>query len=108
MRNLVATIVERRGAKRVNLNQRSRIRYEGLHQAEIVIRNLSFTGFNGEANVRLKRGDTVSITLPNIGPIRATIKWTNDRQVAGAFREPVDVRGCFPGIRRPRPGRAFA
>jgi hypothetical protein len=100
MRNLVATFVERRGAKRVGLNQRSRMRYDGMQQAEIVIRNLSFTGFNGAANVRLKRGDAVSITLPNVGVVRATIKWSRDGEVAGAFREPTDVRGCFPGLRR--------
>ena len=98
MRNLVATTVERRGAKRVNLNLRSRVRHNGLQHADIVIRNLSFTGFNGEADVPLKCGDIISVGLPNIGLVRATIKWSEDGHIAGAFHRPVDVRECFRGL----------
>jgi hypothetical protein len=98
MRNLVATTVERRAAKRVNLNLRSRIRYHGLQHAEIVIRNLSFTGFNGDSDLPLKRGDIISVNLPNIGLVRATVKWSKDGKLAGAFHRPVDVRDCFRGL----------
>jgi len=95
MRKLIATLAERRSAKRVNLNVRSRIRHSGLERAEIVIRNLSFTGFNGETGAPLKRGDIISVGLPNIGLVRATVKWIDARTIAGAFHRPIDVRGCF-------------
>ena len=95
MRTLIATSVERRSAKRVGLNVRTRIRHTGLQHGELTIRDLSFTGFKGETDVTLKRGDLVSVALPNIGLVRATIKWADARSVAGAFRRPIDIRSCF-------------
>lgn len=96
MRNLLATFVERRSAKRVGLDIRSRLLHSGLQEsADIVIRDLSFTGFKGETAAELKRGDMVSIDLPNIGLVRATVKWNEDGRIAGAFHSAVDVRNCF-------------
>jgi hypothetical protein len=95
MRNLVATLIERRNAKRVNLNLRTRLMHSGLHHADIVIRDLSFTGFRGETDAKLTRGSLVSVGLPNIGLVRATVKWVKDGRIAGAFHRPVDVRTCF-------------
>lgn len=95
MRNLVATLLERRGAKRVNLNLRTRLMYGGQQYCEIVIRDLSFTGFKAEGEVALSRGSLVSVNLPNIGLVRATIKWIGDGGLAGSFHRPVDVRTCF-------------
>ena len=100
MRNLVATIVERRSAKRVNLNLRSRLMHSGRQQADLVIRDLSFTGFRGETDAQLARGALVSVGLPNIGLVRATVKWVKDGRIAGAFQKSVDIRTCF---REPQP-----
>ena len=95
MRNLVATFVERRTGKRINLNMRTRLRYSGQQPADIVVRELSFTGFKGDTNAPLKQGDLISVGLPNIGLVRATVKSSNDGQVAAAFYRSVDVRSCF-------------
>jgi hypothetical protein len=86
---------ERRLAKRVPLNLRTRIRHSGLEHGDLTIRDLSFTGFQGETGVALKRGDLISVALPNIGLVRATVKWRNERSIAGEFQRPVDVRICF-------------
>jgi hypothetical protein len=99
MRNLVASIVERRSAKRVNLNLRTRLMHNGQQHADIIIRDLSFTGFRGETELKLMRGALISVGLPNIGLVRATVKWAKDGRMAGAFHRPVDVRTCF---REPR------
>jgi hypothetical protein len=95
MRNLVASIIERRAAKRVNLNLRTRLMHTGLHHADIIIRDLSFTGFRGETDAKLMRGSLVSVGLPNIGLVRATVKWARDGRIAGAFHRSVDIRTCF-------------
>ena len=106
MRNLVATILERRTAKRVNLNLRTRLMHTGLHHSDITIRDLSFTGFRGETDAKLIRGSLVSVALPNIGLVRATVKWVKDGRVAGAFQRSVDIRTCFrdPGPAAKRQG----
>ena len=43
----------------------------------------------------LKKGDLISVALPNIGLVRATVKWQCAKNIAGEFQRPVDVRVCF-------------
>jgi len=71
MLHLAAAFVERRAAKRVNLDLRTRLLHRGLQHADIVVRDLSFTGFNGETDAPVGEGDLVSIGLPRIGLVRA-------------------------------------
>lgn len=97
MRSLIATNDERRLAKRVNLSLRTRLMHSGQQHADIVIRDLSFTGFKGETELKLMRGALISVGLPNIGLVRATVKWVKDGRIAAAFYRPVDVRTCFRG-----------
>ena len=86
---------ERRLAKRVPLDLQTRIRHSGLEHGELTISDLSFTGFKGETGVALKKGDLISVALPNIGLVRATVKWQCAKNIAGEFQRPVDVRVCF-------------
>lgn len=95
MRNLVASVEERRSAKRVNLNLRTRILHGGQQQGELVIRDLSFTGFMGTTDAPLREGEYFSVALPQIGLVRAAVKWREGNNVAGEFHRPVDVRTCF-------------
>lgn len=90
-----AAFVERRAAKRVNLDLRTRLLHRGLQHADIVVRDLSFTGFNGETDAPVGEGDLVSIGLPRIGLVRATIKWRSGNRIAGSFHHAVDIRTCF-------------
>jgi hypothetical protein len=95
MRDLVDTNSERRLAKRVNFNLRTRLMHSGQQQAQILIHDLSFTGFKGETDLKLIKGALISVGLPNIGLVRATVKWVRDGRIAAAFHRPVDVRTCF-------------
>jgi hypothetical protein len=95
MRDLLDTNSERRLAKRVNLNLRTRLMHSGQQQGQIVIRDLSFTGFKGETDLKLIKGAMISVGLPNIGLVRATVQWSRDGRIAAAFHRPVDVRTCF-------------
>jgi hypothetical protein len=95
MLNLAAAFVERRAAKRVHLDLETRLLHRGLQHADIVVRDLSFTGFNGETDAPVDKGDLVSIGLPRIGLVRATIKWRRGKCIAGSFHHAVDIRACF-------------
>jgi len=89
---VLRTTNERRVAKRVAFALHTRLRYSGLEYGEITISDLSFTGFRGATSVPLKKGDLVSVALPDIGLVRAAIKWCDDGEVAGAFLKAVDIR----------------
>jgi hypothetical protein len=95
MRTLVTTSAERRAAKRVNLNLRTRIVYAGQEKGALVIRDLSFTGFKGVTDVPLRGGESFSVALPRIGRVRASLIWRDGEEVAGEFHRAVDVRNCF-------------
>lgn len=89
------TSAERRLAKRVPLELPTRIRHSGLEHGEMLIHDLSFTGFKGTTDVVLSAGAMISVALPNIGLVRATVKWRRAQKVAAQFHRPVDVRICF-------------
>ena len=95
MLNHISTTAERRRAKRLSLDLHTRLRYRGLEHGDLTINDLSFTGFKGETDVELKRGDLVSVALPRIGLVRATVKWRRDHGIAAQFQRAVDVRACF-------------
>ena len=98
MRDHPTTSVERRLAKRVPLDLHTRLRHSGLMHGDLTICDLSFTGFKGETDVNLKRGDLISVSLPNIGLVRAIVKWRTERRIAAQFQRPVDVRVCFTAL----------
>ena len=73
------------------------MRHSGLQHGDMTIDDLSFTGFKGRTDVMLKRGDLISVALPHIGLVRATVKWSDAQSFAGEFQRPVDIRTCFRG-----------
>jgi hypothetical protein len=95
MLHLATAFVERRAAKRVILGLRTRLLHRGLQRADIVVHDLSFTGFNGDTDAPVGEGELVSIGLPRIGLVRATIKWRRGSRIAGSFHHAVDIRACF-------------
>jgi hypothetical protein len=90
-----ATKSERRSAKRLALDLHTRLRHNGLVHGDLTIKDLSFTGFKGESEVALMRGDLISVALPAIGLVRATVQWCKGGMLAAQFQRPVDIRICF-------------
>lgn len=95
MLNYVSKKVERRRAKRLALDLRTRLRHSGLEHGDLTIRDLSFTGFKGETEVKLKHGDLISVSLPAIGLVRATVQLCKGGIVTAQFQRPIDIRPCF-------------
>ena len=95
MLNTANNHAERRRAKRVPLEMRTRFRYTGFQQGDLVIRDLSFTGCRCETDVQLNTGDLVSVALPNIGLVRASVQWCSGGKFAAQFQKAVDIRACF-------------
>ena len=90
-----ATKGERRSARRLPLDLHTRLRHAGLEYGDLTIKDLSFTGLKGETQVALHRGDLISVALPNIGLVRATVQWCNEGMLTAQFQRAVDIRNCF-------------
>ena len=85
---------QKRRAKRVEVAIPSRIRHSDFRVGHVMIRDLSFWGFQAEAELELKEGEFVSVDLPNLGLVRARVAWSRGGKFAASFLAPVDVRKC--------------
>lgn len=87
------SIVDRK-AKRVAVAMSSRVRYRGMLSADVVIRDLAFTGFRADCTVAFVKGDRISIDLPPFGLVPAKIAWCGEGLIGGLFDSVVDIRHC--------------
>lgn len=63
---------------------------EASHQVKV--RNLSNGGLMAEANLRVMRGQLLSIRLRNIGLVEGSVAWVQGNRFGVAFRHEVDAR----------------
>jgi hypothetical protein len=85
------TGVETRSVARDSLFLLADIRVEQSQDVHRVrVRNLSDGGMMGEAQLRVQRGNRVSIELRNIGAVNGTVAWVQDNRFGIAFDEEID------------------
>jgi len=58
---------------------------------EIVVRNLSPSGFMGQCAAALGEGERVGVDLPGYGIAPAVVRWSEDGEMGCQFRRPIDV-----------------
>ncbi len=61
----------------------------GYHGCNIVVRELSQTGFVADARLEVTAGELVRLRLPGAGAMLARIEKNNDGSVAASFLNPV-------------------
>jgi hypothetical protein len=61
---------------------------------DVVVQNVSSTGFMSETDVELEVGETVHLTLDDKGYQTATVKWTDGRQFGASFETPLAREGA--------------
>jgi hypothetical protein len=76
-------------ALRLEVSIRVDIRKQGLRTAKASLVNISATGFKIECSLRLSPGDQLQISLPNLRPKLATVKWTEEFHLGCEFDEPL-------------------
>lgn len=85
------TGVETRSVSRDSLFLLADIRIEQNTEAHRVrVRNLSDGGMMGEGQLRVQRGNRLSIELRNIGAVGGTVAWVQDNRFGVAFDEEID------------------
>lgn len=63
----------------------------------VKLRNISDAGVMAEGAMRVSRGRTVWITLPNIGSVPGSVAWSAGDRCGIAFENTVDsAKVCFP------------
>ena len=87
--------MDRHGYK--NRSARIAVRYDAVLteadgcQVEVVVTDVSSSGFRLESDAELVVGEEVLLQVPKHEPARARIQWTRGREAGGTFLEPVDV-----------------
>ena len=85
------TGVETRSVARDSLFLLADVRIEQNADAHRVrVRNLSDGGMMGEGQLRVQRGNRVSVELRNVGVVGGTVAWVQDNRFGVAFDEEID------------------
>lgn len=85
------TGVDTRSVARDSLFLLADIRVEQATEAHRVrVRNLSDGGMMGEGNLRVQRGNRLTIELRNIGAVAGTVAWVQDNRFGIAFDDEID------------------
>lgn len=84
---------ETRGIERDSLFIMADLRFEdGLEPVRVTVRNLSARGMMVEFDLRVKRGQRVSVQLRNIGIVPGAIVWVRSPRFGIAFEHDIDPK----------------
>jgi hypothetical protein len=80
----------RRRSPRAPVSFDAALGQDGLARALCKVVNLSLHGARLQTYSALKRGTTIWLTLPEIGPVAADVMWADDFAAGCQFRKPLD------------------
>lgn len=80
-----------RGRRRLALDEPVRFAPNEWSSAEIRLLECTATGFRAASDLHLRVGTWVSVELPALGWVRATISWRRSGEFAAIFAEPIDL-----------------
>jgi hypothetical protein len=83
-----------RRSKRLPLDAETRLRPNSWSSLQIKMLDLSSSGFRAQCEARVKRGGSVSLDVPGIGPVEAQVEWQRDDQFGARFFTPIDLESC--------------
>jgi hypothetical protein len=66
------------------------------------VRNLSDGGMMGEGQLRVQRGNRVTVELRNIGAVGGTVAWVQDNRFGVAFDEEIDSQKARRPLQNPQ------
>ncbi len=83
----------RRG-HRVVLTKTTRLRSKDQAMVEVIVCDLSTSGFMAECMRPVLIGSYVSVDLPGIGPVHAQVRWQVGGKLGGKFLDPISLHRC--------------
>jgi hypothetical protein len=66
----------------------------GRYQVEVIIRDVSTSGFMAECPAPVRIGSYVTLDVPGIGPVRAQVRWQLGGRMGGMFLDPISLARC--------------
>jgi hypothetical protein len=78
-----------RRIERTSLSSTARLTQQNWQSFDIVICDLSNAGFQAESAQPVEIGSYVMLDIPEIGPVRAQIRWQLGKKIGGMFLDPL-------------------
>ncbi|MDT9599019.1 hypothetical protein [Sphingosinicella rhizophila] len=82
---------DKRRASRMAVSLASRLRWSARESVLVEVEDLSIYGLRASGRISLRRGDWVSIEVPELGPVTARIAWTKNDRFGAVFRDRIDI-----------------
>jgi hypothetical protein len=86
--------------QRVALSERTQMR-ASESAVEIVVCDLSTSGFLAECLRPVLIGSYVSLDLPGVGPVHAQVRWQVGNRLGAKFLDPISLHRCDWTTTRP-------
>lgn len=82
---------DQRGSSRRTLHLGVSGRFAGGHEGIATVHNISATGMLVETDAPLSEGETITVDLPEAGPVTASIVWIDAPMHGCRFDEPIGI-----------------
>jgi hypothetical protein len=83
-----------RRSHRVTLQAVTNLRSSDARAVEVLVCDLSTSGFMAECLRPVLIGSFVSLDLPGIGPVHAQVRWQVGGRMGGKFLDPISLLRC--------------
>jgi hypothetical protein len=91
--------VDRR-SDRTPLNIKTRLTQQNWSGIDVILRDLSSSGFMAESQASVPIGSYVTLEVAGLGPIRAQIRWQLGPRLGGMFLDAIRLDRCdWPVLR---------
>jgi hypothetical protein len=78
----------------MNLQEPTQLRSNDLHAVDVIVCDLSTSGFMAQCMRPVLIGSYVSLDLPGIGPVHAQVRWQVGGRMGGKFLDPISLHRC--------------
>ncbi|MFM9852838.1 MAG: PilZ domain-containing protein [Sphingomonadaceae bacterium] len=80
---------EGRRADRIDVCVQATIREHGSTKFDVVVSDISVTGFRFETIFSLREGSRIWISLPHLAPLESVIQWRREPLYGASFAHPL-------------------
>jgi hypothetical protein len=85
---------KQRSAPRRRVDGPAQLHHSGWYEVEVLIRDVSTSGFMAECHDPVRIGSHVSLEVPGIGSVKAQVRWQLGGRMGGMFLDPISLSRC--------------
>ena len=83
-----------RRSERTAISTKTRLTQQNWYGVEVVLCDLSSTGFMAQCEDNVSIGSYVTLDVPGLGPVRAQVRWQVGGKMGGMFLDPIRLSRC--------------